>query len=552
VEARLRWRKRVDGAEMMINTRREQPAQNGWCPTGYSCQFGGSSGRLTFISRNDVPQPPRQGGAAGVRFEPDRTYRLWFQRTGDELALFVDGRRVYQQAEPLPLAGEGLDRVAFRSWGTVDLLSISVWRLGSPTRASPVVAGDALARRGHHVQAAEEYRRIAADHPRTATAEKALARAYLLSALLPDTGDGERTLVRTLLRQQHARSRYWPRLLESDCMEAWRAGRLDEALGLARDAMSRDPDTRIALQLLASRQSAIPVQILVPLLGLLSRTTRVTSLDLSGLGLEDLSPIGGMQLTYLDCSSNHLTTLEPLAGMKLEGLVCSSNRIESLKPLAGMPLVDVGLDGCLIEDLTPLAQAQLAALSCFGNPLRSLTPFDGLRPANLFLFSTASLPKGHLDSVFEVWERNGHMSTLREAELVRALEKGDRQTLLRRASTHQGHHYLHVRLALPWAEADRLSRAIGGHLLTLADREEQEFAIGLVGPGGSTWLGLRSGAADREWVTGEPLAYTAFDGPRDRQAETPCLLLSGRDPSRCWFAADVGEELSPLVIEWDR
>ena len=64
VEARLRWRKRVDGAEMMINTRREQPAQNGWCPTGYSCQFGGSSGRLTFISRNDVPQPPRQGGAA--------------------------------------------------------------------------------------------------------------------------------------------------------------------------------------------------------------------------------------------------------------------------------------------------------------------------------------------------------------------------------------------------------------------------------------------------------------------------------------------------------
>ncbi|MBD3244282.1 MAG: protein kinase, partial [Chitinivibrionales bacterium] len=189
VEIRARWPERVDGLEIYLNTRRENPRQFWWCPTGYACQFGGNRANVHIISRNPVPGPPDQGNSVGCHLQPGITYRLAFQRVGEELSLLVDGEEVFTVTEPLPLTGDGLDRVALRSWAKVEVLEVAVWRLGAPEKASPLIAGDVLVEMGHAADAVRVYRRLAVDHRGTDIAEKALVRAYLLGSSLGQDGD---------------------------------------------------------------------------------------------------------------------------------------------------------------------------------------------------------------------------------------------------------------------------------------------------------------------------------------------------------------------------
>lgn len=137
LEAVVQWPDRVDGLEMFINSRREQGKSFAQSPTGYSCQFDGWQGTANAISRNPEPQFTGQGGSIGADFEPGKVYRLWFQRVGEELSLWVDRRKILDVIEPIPLAGDSLLWAAVRSWGAADIHSVTVWRMGAPLKTSP-------------------------------------------------------------------------------------------------------------------------------------------------------------------------------------------------------------------------------------------------------------------------------------------------------------------------------------------------------------------------------------------------------------------------------
>lgn len=377
VEVVAQWPERVDGLEIMLNTRREQGKSFAMCPTGYSCQFGSWKGVVNVMSRNTRPRFPDQGNSVGCNLEPGREYRLWFQRVGEELSLFVDGKRVFRVIEPLPLPGEGLEWVAVRSWTDVLIKSFTVWRMGAPEKTTPLIAGDMFVQRGRLHDAAEVYLRIAQDHPGTRLEEQALIRAYL-AASQAKTEDSLRTLIRERMRGTHPNSWYWPLLLEADCMAAWKDRDFGRALDLADQVLEGASDSRVALRMISGRPDEVPVWAIDSTLHLLSRTTEVYGLSLEGAGISDLSPLRGLPIRSLALRENRIPDLSPLRGMPLELLLISSNPVSDLSPLEGMDLATLEANACEIASIDPLAGMPLNVLSLGHNNVSDIDALGNL------------------------------------------------------------------------------------------------------------------------------------------------------------------------------
>ena len=76
----------------------------------------------------------------------------------------------------------------------------------------------------------------------------------------------------------------------------------------------------------------------------------VTSLDISGLGISDLTGIEIFTaLTHLDCSSNDLTTLSVSAFTNLEWLICQNNQLSALDVSQNTALIALHCDNNYLE-----------------------------------------------------------------------------------------------------------------------------------------------------------------------------------------------------------
>ncbi|MBD3242719.1 MAG: protein kinase, partial [Chitinivibrionales bacterium] len=404
VEVVVRWPYHIDGLEIMLNARREQGEVFSMCPTGYACQFGGWRGAVNIISRNTRPGWPNQGNSVGCDLEPEQRYRLWFQRVGEELSLFVDGRRVFHAVEPLPLAGEGLEWVGVRCWADLIVESFTVWRMGAPRKTSPVIAGDIQVQRGKHRDAAEVYLRVAQDHPGTSLEEQALSRAYLAASQVSDA-DSLKASIREKLRGSHPHSPYWSLLLQADCLTAWRDGRYGRALELGAETLERAPDSRVALRMIAGRPDSLPLEALDGALRLLSRSTKVYGVSLDETGVRDISPLRGLPIRSLALRSNDVSDLSPLRGMPLRLLLISDNPVSDLSPLQGMKLTTLDADNCDITDIGPLAGMPLQSLTLGNNRIRDIGPLAGMPLSFLHLGNNgieAILPLRGMESLREL------------------------------------------------------------------------------------------------------------------------------------------------------
>ncbi|MBD3241731.1 MAG: protein kinase [Chitinivibrionales bacterium] len=373
------WPEKVDGLELHIQARQDPFAWWAMCPAGYSCQFGGYSGFENWISRQEVARWPTTSSAVAADFEPGRWYRLAFEIHKNTVAISVDGRTVLEQTQLLPLPGKHYEHLAVRCWSDLRIRSITVRRMALPRKASPLVVGDDAIVRGDFRYAVEQYLRLADDFPDDRVAEPALAKAYLAASLLEHDRERLTEQVRTRLAARFPKSRYWATIKKAECIAAWKDDAFDKALVLLADVFAQDPDTRLALELLALGDgNLLPAHVAEGLLGWLGRTTRVARLDLNELGLKSCEPLRGMQLIRLDLSGNDIVSLEPLSGMPLRYLSVARNRVRDLTPLAGMPLEQLTVDGNLIASLEPLRGAPLTRLGFRQNKVSDLSPLRGV------------------------------------------------------------------------------------------------------------------------------------------------------------------------------
>lgn len=380
------WPRLVDGLELHIQARRERMAEWSMCPAGFSCQFGGWRGLENWISRQDISRPPTTSNAVGADFEARRWYRLAFERRENTLVIYVDGRKVLEQIQLLPLPGKGFEHLAIRCWSDLRIRSITVRRMALPRKASPLVVGDDAIVRGDLQYAVDQYLRLADDFPEDRVAEPALAKAYLAACQLERDREKVKGLVRARLADRFPHSPFWAAVKKVECVEAWKARRFDDALALLADVFVQDPETRLALELLALRgDNMLPAGVAGELLSWVGRTTRVKRLDLRGLGLSTCEPVRGMDLVRLDLSHNDIVSLEPLSGMPLRSLSIGQNRVEDLSPLKGMPLEQLHGAGNLIADLRPLHGSPLSYIGLAANRIADLSPLRGAPLRNVIL-----------------------------------------------------------------------------------------------------------------------------------------------------------------------
>ncbi len=248
--------------------------------------------------------------------EPGRDYRVVASRVGARLRLEVDGRTVWDVVDPEPLAGLDSNRLGlFGFRGTYVYRDLTVEWL-----------------RGHEqvdlLELAE--RQMALGH--FATAQDLL---FSASDVAPD--EQTRAEARRRLRDVE-RLRRWERQVPE----------------VERRLRRHWPDAEVVFDRLG------------------------LSVNLSGLGINDLAPLQGMPLRRLDLRGNQITDLWPLADCPLVRLDISANPVRDLTPLRGMELAELYADRCRIRELEPLADCPLVELSVSANRVTSLAPLQGM------------------------------------------------------------------------------------------------------------------------------------------------------------------------------
>ena len=137
-----------------------------------------------------------------------------------------------------------------------------------------------------------------------------------------------------------------------------------------------------------------------------------------------------------------------------------------------------------------------------------------------------------------------------------------------------GHRYQFVPDTLSWTEATAKAAALGGHLATIASKEENDFLVAnflgkIVDNYKGVWLGAsaQSATAGWKWVTGEPFSFTAWGttepntNQRDRDDTFPYgLSLFRADDTYAgrfgWNDVAVGggmwkTQMKGFIVEWE-
>ena len=298
----------------------------------------------------------------------------------------------------------------------------------------------------------------------------------------------------------------------------------------------------------------------LPLAEFFCNDNQIESLEpLKGLALEtlycgenqigDLSPLQGQPIYSLGCSGNRITSLEPIATLpNLSQLYCAANRLTSLEPLRRAKQIEyLDCSRNAIGSLEPLGELKLQGLDCSGNPLVSLEPFvTAGDPPPWFVFDCETLPEAEIQRAIAAWSSRNFAVQAGSGRLLLALRHGGFDQLKALGTEHAGHRYLYVQKPLNAGAAEQFCTQAGGHLVTIANEEENTWLTQIVPPGGACRIGLVVTGGQPQWVNAEPVAFRPER--TDIRASDRIVIWQGG----AWLPLPADEDRPmPFVIEWD-
>lgn len=378
VVMRLHFDDMPDGFEIAINSAMDSVDNWYYVPRGYSCQVGGYLGTLDFISVNNTPGVARATNPVPSRFDHTKDIMVVFQREGERISLFVNGRKQTEERDVLPFSGPDFSRIGFRSYATsTHVRSIEVYRMSLPKKASPLVAGDVLASLGYARDAIRTYLGIANDYRQSPLAEKSLVRSLHSVYQLPEPYKSH--LADSILGTHGVDIRQtasWQDVREMQLLDTWKVGRYEQVLRELPAHFEAYPATRIALELQnAEGRSPAPDTVRAELFAWATRTHGITCLNARQVPQSALELVRGLEtLGYLNWNAGNLSGISALSGMRLTWLQIASNRVSDLSPLWGQPLTYLNCTANRIGDLGPLANAPLRIFVGPRNRIRDIAP----------------------------------------------------------------------------------------------------------------------------------------------------------------------------------
>jgi hypothetical protein len=134
----------------------------------------------------------------------------------------------------------------------------------------------------------------------------------------------------------------------------------------------------------------------------------------------------------------------------------------------------------------------------------------------------------------------------------------------------KGHHYKYVSEVVTWDTANMRCNGMGGHLVTIADAEENKFILSL-GGAWDRWIGLRKAGANFTWVDKSPMNYENWgpgqpDAAKEKgkmESENAGAMVGNRenqyyDWTRQWpgrwcdlLGSKTNPDVKGYVCEWD-
>jgi serine/threonine protein kinase len=292
--------------------------------------------------------------------------------------------------------------------------------------------------------------------------------------------------------------------------------------------------------------------------------------------VSDLGPISSMPLEKLDLAFTSITSLEPLKGLqKLQSLYLDGTPITDLSPLTSLKIQTLTLTRC--ESLTSLAPlTQIPSLQTLVLPIRArnLEPLRELKNLSSISYNARNpadhAQKDNMQRSRDFWKMLDQEKEVRKSDPNGRLRPGKFPFMTSRfpgAVQHKKHWYLYMAGRFSWAQARLIAEDLGGHLATITNVEEYNFARGylrnILSEGDACWLG---GVADRprgafRWVNGEPWQFTHWGRPTE-PAETddfgnPATVLVFAEyqrlhatPNFCAIAPE-NASVTGFLIEWE-
>jgi len=188
----------------------------------------------------------------------------------------------------------------------------------------------------------------------------------------------------------------------------------------------------------------------------------------------------------------------------------------------------------------------LGALACGGNELHTIGALVDDPPSD-FLFFSDTMSTEYLQSLLDKWSDDEEYNTHRRNTAVKiALKNRDVDALRLMAAEFRGHKYLFVPKFLKWLEAKDYCEGLGGQLVTILDKEENDFVSSMFPAGSWFWIGLVTTKTGHQWVTHEPCRFTSFvDNVREKMLGPKVFFNGG-------WSSDVYQDAhNCFIIKWN-
>ncbi len=413
----------VDGFDIFFDAAPKRWTERWHNPPGYVIQFGGYGGVFNFLARLDNCGPAIPMESAPFKYQ--KQHHAQIERQGDTVSVRLDNGEGFSHTTPFPFPANGHGRIGFRTWSPagVQIKHIRVVQLKEQRKSPALRRGNRLLRTGDDTEALQEFLRVQPTADDLKSHEAAMAKAISLTEKL-GMADLRNELIQEF-QQTYPNSSYNAQLIVSDIVRLWNQGEFPEALNTINSIQEAQRES-IIRTILNQPHHPLPDSIAQRFLKMISRISEFHSLNLTGYGLSDLTPIASMKLNLLDAESNRITSLEPLKGMPLTSLNIEENKITDLSPIRDLPLQTLNATSNPLTSLPVFSKCQLHSVALDASQILELDSLGQQPLTNLKVYGVLGhdwnwLPPSDFDDIELIGDLTGFDPTLLASSRVRRL-----------------------------------------------------------------------------------------------------------------------------------
>jgi hypothetical protein len=157
-----------------------------------------------------------------------------------------------------------------------------------------------------------------------------------------------------------------------------------------------------------------------------------------------------------------------------------------------------------------------------------------------------TLPEAEIERAIDVWQAKGLRWNATYVKFALAHKRGDVQVKELAERGDAGHHYLYVQKNLTASAAEQFCGRLGGHLVTITSKGENEFLKEITPPDVSCRIGLIFSNGRPYWVTDEAVDTKFVSAMTDLRPTD--RIVTWKNGS--WLPSQEDKPM-PFIIEWD-